>query len=83
MSPLTLLQMLLMFALGAMLCWLVWNGWTSGSVWVRGVRKASSQDPRLWATPIDRKQQPVGYWLAMSFYGCGILFVGWTLSTGF
>ncbi|MEM8769669.1 MAG: hypothetical protein AAGE43_19720 [Pseudomonadota bacterium] len=81
MTFLPTVQLLFVLSLGAILCWLVWNGWTTGSVWVRGVRKASSTDPALWATPVDRKQHPGGYWLAMSFYGGGIAFALWAAAT--
>lgn len=81
MNNLSSFQTLLMTGLGGILFWLIWNGISNGSVWVRGVRDMGSADPGQWATPVSRETSPSGYWLALGLYSAGLLFVLWTLAT--
>ena len=80
MDTISVLKIAALGALGIALLWLIWNGWRTDSVWVRGVRKANSSDPRLWASPVGRADNPAGYWLAMCFYTVGVILVLWAVT---
>ncbi|MEM7610619.1 MAG: hypothetical protein AAF270_03000 [Pseudomonadota bacterium] len=80
MDVLALIKTVALIGLGGYLSWLIWNGLSTGSVWVRGVRDMRSANIRDWATPISRDENPAGFWLAIGFYSFGIAFVAWALA---
>ncbi|MGR3276793.1 hypothetical protein ACSYAD_16950 [Acaryochloris marina NIES-2412] len=52
--------------------YLLWDGFTSGSVWVRGGRR--TLEFGKWAHKKHRSQEPICYWIAMTFYGGSAIF---------
>ncbi|WP_041659777.1 hypothetical protein [Acaryochloris marina] len=52
--------------------YLLWDGFTSGSVWVRGGRRTFEFGK--WAHKKHRHQEPTCYWIAMAFYGSSAIF---------
>lgn len=57
---------------------MVVDGLLTGSVWVRGARKGMTF--KQWAHKRDRDEEPISYWLFMSLYIAGIV---WILYLGF
>lgn len=57
--------------------YLLWDGFTSGSVWVRGGRR--TLEFGKWAHKKSRVQEPACYWIAMAFYGSSALFALYAL----
>lgn len=52
--------------------YLLWDGFTSGSVWVRGGRR--TLEFGKWAHKKHRHQELICYWIAMAFYGGSAIF---------
>ena len=61
------------FLIGAMLwiAWLLWDGWRTGEVWVKGGAKdrlTRSLDMHSFAHKVSREESPLVYWLNMALF---------------
>ena len=57
----------------AILLFMVIDGLITGEVWVRGPRSGFSLT--RWAHKRSREDEPVGYWIFMSLYTAGALWL--------
>ncbi|MCP4878215.1 MAG: hypothetical protein GY896_22410 [Gammaproteobacteria bacterium] len=62
------------------LCYLVVNGFLTGSVWVKGNRRGIVSF-REWAHKRGREDEPGPYWFAMVFYSVAVLCLIWLLTS--
>lgn len=79
MHPFAVMPLLMVMAFVG---WLLWDGWSSGAVWVKGGapdRLTRDLDMHSFAHKVDREEQPLVYWLNMALFasveGIGLYFL--------
>jgi hypothetical protein len=75
------LQPLFVILVILLLCYLVVDGLSTRSIWVKGGRKRPFSFQQ-WAYKCDREDEPHSYWFAMVFYSVAILLLIWLLLSG-
>jgi H+/Cl- antiporter ClcA len=64
------------------LCYLVANGLSTRSVWVKGSRRGIVSF-REWAHKRSRDDEPRSYWFAIGFYSVALLCLVWLLGKNY
>ena len=64
------------------LCYLVANGLSTRSVWVKGNRRGIVSF-REWAHKRSRDDEPRSYWFAIGFYSVALLCLVWLLGKNY